>query len=252
MLNIAVDTSELNDLIRALNPNTKGIAKVLDAAGTFVSDALESVGYGAMFDGMTRKVNNLAFSASVYHHVYGNQEVVISANPTLSDSIQGQENAFDMKSGLLSGPKSKTSKDGTRYNIIPFSHQTSGLSDQALSALANNVRNFQTNIGLRTKLLPNGSMAHMGNNQFVKSGGIDIPVSSYTWTTGHESGIQMGANGPVTFRTVSDRSNPASWWYPAKQENPVFEAVWNATKNDVEQWILNAWWEVIGFGSNSG
>jgi hypothetical protein len=47
-------------------------------------------------------------------------EVTFSISGFLPCAIEGGMDGFDMKPGLLSGPKAKISKAGDRYNIIPM------------------------------------------------------------------------------------------------------------------------------------
>ena len=241
----------MDDLIKSLNPDLKHVGEVLDLAGGYGANMWEGAASGLMLPGMTRTVNWPAYARTVHHNQRGELEVVVSADPAMTQSATDSRPAYDMKPGLLSGPHAKTAKDGHRYNVIPFSHKFTNLSDDAIMALANNVKNFASAYGMRSKILPEGSVAYQKAGGYAHMG-TPIPVSHYTWTTGHESGIRLGDNGPVTFRVVSDKSDPASWWYPARRENPILEAVWEAVKNDIEQWILTAWWEAMSFANITG
>ncbi len=243
MLRFDIDTSGIDGLIKSLNPDLKRVGETLDLAGGYAANMWEGAASGLMLPGMNRKVVWPAYAQSIKHNLRGELEVVVSGDQSMTQSATGAQSAWDMKPGLLA--HAKTAKDGHRYKVIPFTHKFSNLSDEAVAALINNVRNFASEVGMRSKILSEGSVAYRAKGGYANAGEA-IPVSNYTWTTGHESGIRMGNNGPATFRVVSDRSNPASWWYPARTENPILEAVWDAVKKDIEEWIVSAWWEAMG------
>jgi len=243
---IEFDLKALDDIAKSLNPNLRMVGESLDLAGGYAANTWESAAYGAKLPGMTRSVHSPRLAQSIQHHMHGELEVVISADEQELDAATRAKPAWDMKPGLLSGPKARRSKTrGTRYNIILFRHKFADLSDEAIMALAANVRNFQSELGRRSKILGIGfsPLTFMNNSyQYVKNGPIAIAATRYTWKTGIESGIRLSmGSGPITFRTVSDASDPASWWYPARPENPMVEAVWAAVKDDVEAWVYDAW-----------
>lgn len=165
--------------------------------------------------------------------VLANEGFVSRTKPVSGHSTEtatSSRPARDMKPGLLSGPHAQMGAHG-RYNVIPMRHRAEDLSSDAVMALVQNLRNFRSLTGLRSKL---------------------TPVGPYTWTTGHESGIRMGRSGPVTFRTVSDRSPAASWWYPALPENPILDAVWAMVREDVGDMVFRSWVEALGMEEGGG
>lgn len=253
MLRISIDTSSLDALLRRQNINYRRIGQQMDLVGGYIANTWEAAAYGMMLPGMTRPVNWPAYAETIEHHQRGELEVVVYADAAMTEAATRARPAWDMKPGLLSGPKARTSKSGHRFNVIPLRHKFENLSTPAIMALVNNVRNYASELGRRSKILPTGSMVRTNpSGQYNKTGPLTIPVSHYTWKTGHESGIRLTMNGPVTFRTVSDRSDPASWWYPAKPENPIIEAVWNQVRDEIEEWIFTAWMEAINNAFNAG
>ncbi len=119
----------------------------------------------------------------------------------------------DLKTSLLGSPKAKTSKTGSRYIIIPFRHGVPGSQGlpampQAIYAEAKRLSHYGT------------SKAHLGPSPWGQR--TKLPVGAmpgpYTWKTGLYSGM-VKAGTPkhsqyITFRVVSSRSDPSSWWYP--------------------------------------
>ncbi len=228
---IDFDLKDMDGLNRLLNPDYNKVGQMMDLAGGYTANMWEAAAYGVKLPGMTRSVTSPQLAQSIEHHLRGELEVVIAADPGALDKATGSTPARDMKPGLLGGSHAKRSADGSRYNIIPFKHKFTSLSDEAIMALAGNVKNFASQLGQRSKITPAGN---------------------YTWKTGIESGIRLSMeSGPVTFRTVSDKSDPSSWWYPARAENPMVEAVWAAVKGDIESWIFDAWLEAFGLAHNA-
>ncbi len=215
----------LDDLLRSLaSPDYAKVGEGMDLAGGLVANVWEAAAYGAKLPGMTRSVHIPLYGQSIEHHLRGELAVSVQGNDQMTEQAQRETSPRDMKPGLLGGPHARTGSHG-RYNIIPIRHRPENLSNDAVTALLQDLRNFRTDFGRRSKITP---MGH------------------YTWTTGHESGIRMGDTGPVTFRTVSDRSPASSWWYPGLPENPMLEAIWNMAKQDVEEIVFRAWVEAMG------
>lgn len=226
MFKIGFDLKDLDSIDKLLNPDYSKIGEAMDLAGGYAANMWEAAAYGVKLPGMKRSVYSPELAQSIQHHLRGELEVVVEANPGLLDKAAGNKSAWDMKPGLLSGPKARTSKSGSRYNIIPMKHKFTTLSNEAISALVGNVKDFSSNYGQRSKITPAGH---------------------YTWSTGIESGIRLSMeSGPITFRTVSDNSDPASWWYPARTENPMVDAVWSAVKDEIEKWVFDAWLDTMG------
>lgn len=165
--------------------------------------------------------------------------------------------AYDMKPALLASPKAHTSypsasamKRGAkprRWIVVPFRHRvTEGTSGVAVGgALA------PRDIRATMRKLPRSSDYGPRTMRQVKAaadlralpvrtkaqiGGMTAP---YTHTASIYAGMQrQGARGHeqyMTFRTVSDKSNPNSWWHPgltgihaAKDAAPRIEAALRA------------------------
>lgn len=250
MIGFDIDTSSLTRLINSLNPDYTVVGTTLYEAGQIISGTWQAAATGTKLPGMTRAVNQPEYANSIDFHMRGELELVVEGDNATTQKIEGGHGAFDMKPKLLSGPHARTGADGTRYNIIPFRHNPANLSQAALTALIQDLHSFKTNIGRRSKLV-NGTAQMTAQGNYVSRGGLRVPANHYTWTTGPESRIRNTQSGPVTWRTVSDKSNPASWWYPSVAQNPIVEAVWDYVKNDVEEAVIRAWWEAVGLGSNS-
>ena len=169
----------------------------------------------------------------------GNELVgVVIARYKYASDIEHGYPPFDLKPGILAGPKAKQGKNG-KYSIVPFRWATPGntgnsggfsdlmdgsLYDLGAKQLAN--RSGQSS--------PRDEISE-GRLQFIdeQSGtGWAVTRSSHT---GYEhlrplaAGIRKeGSDGHhqyQSYRTVSSASDPASWIHPGAPPNPIAKAV---------------------------
>lgn len=130
--------------------------------------------------------------------------------------------ARDMKPALLASPKAHTTKTGGRYISIPMRHGTPGAESmppmpqdiyQAAKALGRYAETRQRLDGSR--MVGGQSVAERAWRTKLPAAGMNGP---YTWKTGLYSGmVKSGMRGHtqyITWRTVSTKSDPSSWWYP--------------------------------------
>jgi hypothetical protein len=151
----------------------------------------------------------------------------------------------DMKEALLSSGKAKINKDGKRYLTVGFRHGTPGtvglapmpkhIYDQAKN-LSYSRRNGQLSAfatgkkytwGTRLGASADGQRSHIQPH----------PGATYTHRTGIYSGmVKMGGKNQsqyMTFRRVSDNSDPRSWQFPGTKPKPIREAVMENTKEEI-------------------
>lgn len=166
---------------------------------------------------------------------------VTMTDPALAQRYETGYKPFDIKPGLLRGKSAKTAKAGHRYAVVPFIHATPGTVGQkgaALPAVVYQVAAAATQGG-RVSLLP--QLALLGQRSKLPIGGMATP---YTWKTGPYAGlVRGGRTGHTTyqtFRTVSDRSDPASWWHPGMPPNPIIASVRDLVAPIVEQVLAGA------------
>lgn len=166
-------------------------------------------------------------------------------------SIEEGIKPYDMKIGLLSSPKAKTSKQGGKYLTVPFRHGTPQTT--ALPAMPQSVYNQAKNLGYSRR---NNFLVSFVTGRKYSWGG-KLPKTSegqrshntphrgagYTWKTGMYSGmVKTGRNKHsqyLTFRRVSSNSDPASWQHPGVQPRHIREAVIENTREEVLQLIRN-------------
>lgn len=221
-----------------------------DAAETFAK-VLQGALSGAVLPGMTGPVS--MDKPSVTYQTLGEMEFTVTG-PDVSKIEEGIK-PWDMKPGLLHGPKHRVSKDGTLYNIVPFNHDRKNLSG-SVAAMADQLETsaiigkYIDELGVTRNVYRWGESRYgmwklpdMPNSSLLS---INVSKTGYVHKTSRYSGmVKMSGNKLMTFRTVSEKSPPESWWNPGKPGNPVTESVWNAMMPSVEAHIQEAWEKVF-------
>ena len=153
----------------------------------------------------------------------------VIAVPGFDMRYEGQPLGPDgqMRGNLLMGSKTRTSKKGTKYNIIPINPDSSPGSYH--QALEDNPELFLSANMLAAK---KGAQAA---TQFLQGAGLSAEGVSQ-WVTERYQGAVKQSGGSVVFRTVTDNpSQSASWWYPPTETidpTSIEEAL-----RDLESWL---------------
>lgn len=247
----------------SIDPQNPAIAMGLYAAAAVLKNEWTmAVNGGLMLPGMTRPLHDARYAQAIYSDDKIRQEgsklsISVWTDYEGADRIERGAPAWDIKVGLLNGPHAKTTREGKRYTTVPFRHGSalSGLPGGSGPGERGGRPNFATTLpnsiyrrvlqgrsltedqqmsGLQTKLqsIINGMMSGaMGSN--------------YTWKSGAYSGLvriqqDNGKGRYMTFRRVSDESDPNSWIYPATSPNPVFEAALQAATPRIEEILTTA------------
>lgn len=156
----------------------------------------------------------------------------------LANAVETGWAGGDMKPGLLAGRNVKTTKDGKRYNIVPFRHGTPGTSDRSFPSMGSvqqqhgMSRSDAESLGRRVHkaaqaLAPTTSHPGAGTSWGGRlAAGMTAPLSNRTSGYQHKTDIFAGmvrnektyakaTQSPYgTFRVVSDNSDPSSWIHP--------------------------------------
>lgn len=168
-------------------------------------------------------------------------------------TIEDGVDPYDMKQKLLSSPKAKTAKDGSRYITIPFRHGTPGAKtmQNMPKAVYKDVK--QLGFSRRNNALVaqstgreyswGGRYKNTSEGQRSKIIKKESGYGRYTWKTGLFSGmVRVGSakHGQyLTFRRISSKSDPNSWMFPGSKPRPIREAVIENTRDEVLQLIRN-------------
>lgn len=265
MYSIEVDLRGLQEVAGEIEPDLSILQQGIVEAAAFVRDTWVSAVQGTVLPGMSRPVYDDEYARSLSTgesmrfpaFLYG---VVMPVNyEDGADRIENGFGAFDMKKGLLNGPKSRPLKNGEgRYNTVPFRHYTPR-------------QNGATSISIRARMLNEvyRSVRKLNRSTMNPDGTINWgqalkwdapPATSWAGYT-HKSSIyegmyRVGAEKQtqyLTFRRVSTPrthtftrgrekgqtiqlgSVPNSWMHPGVSPNPVIEAVYNACMPEVEK-----------------
>jgi hypothetical protein len=184
----------------------------------------------------------------------------VSADTPYAEAIEKGVAAHDMKPALLGGPRARLAKDGTRYAIVPFRHNTpgAGATGQAMPVdVYQRARklDFTAVTGHRPDRNPRGEtvqravyrhggqlrMRGVGHVEEYQRSRIGPPEHRYTHQSSIYSGmVKTGAKGQagyMTFRVVSERSPENAWWHPGTPPRPISEAVAQMAEKDVTELI---------------
>lgn len=168
------------------------------------------------------------------------------------ESIEKGQRPRDMKQALLSSPKAKKGKNGSRYITIPFRHGTPGAT--TIPAMPRAVYNAARRLGYtrREQGLTGDARVYVWGGRYNQGVERDAqygmrthigahPGAGYQHKSGiYEGMVRMGRPGHsqyMTFRRVSDKSDPRSWMHPGTPPRPIREAVVENTKEEVLQLI---------------
>ena len=285
MFTISVDLTELLQQTRRLQPDYRVINKALADSALYVRDTWASAVQGNLLPGMKKPVHDDQYFQSLYtgDALQFPEPFKASIISTYSGAMRVEEGypSFDMKPGLLNGPKSRKLKDGRRMNIIPFRHMTprghpneAGTGGQRVH-FRSMPREIYEAVKAEGKFVDPGS-ARLGNqigqrtklaaaiNVQALVRGLPGPMqSNYTWKNGMYAGMKRtGANKHVqylTFRVVSTPhtevkngkvirkgSDPNSWIHPGQPGNPLVRAVFEFCQPQVEERITAAAYVALG------
>lgn len=134
----------------------------------------------------------------------------------LPNAVEQGLEPYDMKEGLLEGPNAKVGKDGNRYNTVPFRHGVPGSQPENFNGgimpaeIHSIVKAKPMNEPVTSKELPK-------EYSQPKVHVIKREAKEYTHKSPIYEGLSKrkdsvtGQNSYVTFRRVSDNSDPDSW-----------------------------------------
>lgn len=153
--------------------------------------------------------------------------------------LEGGFAAFDMKPGMLKGPRSRAAKGGGRYNIIPFKHSPSAtpttmgqaIQQQGLKSIIREKKLSQISRDANGKP-KDGIVARL--NPGTKYGQMSDKTKRILGTNAKnlEGLVKVQKNyGKATqsqyftFRVVSSKSKASSWLHPGFEGAHIFPTV---------------------------
>ncbi len=221
----------------------------LERIATAVRNVWQDAYRGTLLPGMSNRIRNTgnkAFEALVGDVIEVSGGDIFSGNPLraiISMRDFGVEEAkriqdgycpFDMKPGFLKSPKALVKRDGTpkktRHLIISFRHTIPGTSGEIGTPMTPSVHKaVKSGVSFEDQT---GTKEDPSDYGFVNS-------RDYEWQNGPLAGMtnirdEEGRHSSFrTFRVVSEKSDPSSWWHPGVDSNDVI----GATVNYVEPYI---------------
>ena len=260
LLTIAADVPNLDSVLNAVEKAGQGnLPYTSEAVHAALVDTVQRTwieyasGVTVVYSGGTFHVNTISgeYVRSIQEglRMMGSLTGEVFSTSGHGSLIEDGIKAYDQKDKLLSSPKAKTSKSGSRYITVPFRHGTPGtvtmpampqhVYDSAKTLGYSRKNNFLTaaitgrrySWGGRLQKTSEGQRSHIAPH----------PGKGYTWTTGLYSGmVKMGKENHsqyLTFRRVSSNSDPRSWQFPGVKPRPIREAVVENTREEVLQLI---------------
>jgi hypothetical protein len=191
----------------------------------------------------------------------------VIATKQIANDLEYGKGPWDMKPMLLGGPKARISKKGNRYNIIPMRHGTSSKSGQnayfkpmpkdVLGKVRMIKPSFAAMVPQRVRV--GGKMQTSMQPKGLKWGGRltgteaahppgQNPTTGYQHKAGKYEGMtrirkrydNATQSKYLTFRIVSDKSDPGSWWHPGYQAHGIAQHVSDYCKPAIEGIIRQA------------
>jgi hypothetical protein len=167
------------------------------------------------------------------------------------NSIENGMAPYDMKPGLLNGPNAKRTKSGIKYNTVPFRHGTPGGTGKRVGApmpiTGTTAKGSPKSLiySAAKKLAvssekPGGGTAWGGRGGDMGGYGMrsQLPVKggrpgAYSWKSSPYAGMTKIAktygkatqHQYVTFRRISENSDPNAWWHPGLKARKLVKQV---------------------------
>ena len=262
MFSIEVDLSGLQVMADKLDRANQAILQELPNQLLVIQTMWLQAVQGEQLAGMTKKVVNEEYAASLTdaksleYPFNGNafEGRVVSTKSALAWRVEHGYPSFDMKPGLLAGPKAKRGKKGP-YATVPFTHGTAGTVGAKGPAMP-------PDVSARAQALPRGGrLTGMGDYgrrskltmqaNWNKPRAMAGPMMAhpYTWKAspfeGMVRGGRQGHTTYSTYRRVSQASDPSSWIHPGQPPNPVMAAVLQATTPRVQAAFMRVIQEAV-------
>jgi hypothetical protein len=275
MYTIDVDLNALASLREDIMPDFGMLQQGVIDATQFVRDTWISAVTGTVLPGMRKAINDDKYASALstgeslsFPEPFYGLVMPVGVDDLVKKYEEGT-NPYDMKPGLLNGPKSKPTKDGQgRYNTVPFRHYTPK-SNSPISVglqMPNAVYNQAKNLPRSTQM-PNGKMKwglslDWDKEQRTSFTGYQHKNDIYhnMYRIGYEKHTQyvtfrrvstprtkVITRGPNKGQTIRLGSDPKSWWNPGTGANPLIEAVYNYCMPQVEEALLKIAEKAFGF-----
>jgi hypothetical protein len=263
---IEVDLSPLEDAIQQIaNPDLTPLTEAIRAAAEYVRQTWGQAVQGLVLPGMNKAVYNDDYYESLQTgeslRMIAPLHGAVVSTYAGTDRVENGYPSFDMKPGLLASLGARDGKHG-RYVAVPFRHMTPeknqvGAGQRVHGAtmppqvyrIVKQTGTFLDPASARrgAQLGQRSKLASSINIEALARGLPPPMAANYTWKFGLYHGMkkivkQYGKTRQstyLTWRTVSETSDPSSWIHPGMPANPVIDAVINATRDQVTRIVMD-------------
>lgn len=235
MISVFIDTSSVSN---AFNLSDREVADLMDYTIKEITERFAQEWQNEA--NRTLKVSRAQYvnSIIVVDEGFAKGSVVLVGEH--NNAIEEGFDAFDMKPGLLAGPNAKITKDGGKYNVVPFSIGTPGSLEENFNGgimpkeVHDVVKKLPTDRpipggGRASQPLRHEQIPQQFRQPQVKA--VKLPQGRGFAEYQHKSSIYEGirkAQDPVTkqnryqsFRAVSTKSDPLSWMHPGVEAKNI-------------------------------
>lgn len=177
-------------------------------------------------------------------------KAMVVALKRIAEDLERGRGPWDMKPMLLNGPKARVSKNGIKYNIIPFRHAVPGGTKNTAVGCVMPLAIYKQARALKASVEGKGTTKWGGKltGTEAKYGPGQNPTSGYQHKSGRFEGMtrvektyeKATQSKYVTFRIVSSKSDPGSWIHPGYPAYHIADGVKNYCRPHVEEMILQA------------
>jgi len=180
----------------------------------------------------------------------GNTSQRVATIKQIAVDLENGKGPWDMKPMLLGGKKSKISKNGVRYNIIPFRHGTSAnyAPNSNFNTMPKDI--YRQARELKASVKQNGKMAWGGRLTGTEKqyGPGKNPTTGQPHVNGKYEGMvkiskdyaAVTQSKYLTFRVVTDNSPAGSWWHPGYEPHHIAAGVAKYCRPGIEELIREA------------
>ncbi|MCL1993476.1 MAG: hypothetical protein FWG66_11085 [Spirochaetes bacterium] len=259
-LDVTVNSEQLKELLETLSafhpekmPGTK--TAVLHGA-SLIREAWLGYAKGGSLPGVESLKNPQGgYARSIKKRRLGPLSYEIYSEAPIAEMLEKGTSPFDMKKTHTKGPRSRVSKEGHGYLIVPFrwgTPGTVGFRNVMAGDVLNIVRKFEKMSTERSAddapdrdKTPNAMGKMVGRAQYSKgygrlSGAGLADQNMAGMVRAHDEAGKNRASGYFTFRVISAKGRPGSWINPGIKARPVTQTVADITREPVSKLIETA------------
>lgn len=227
-IDVMLDTNILKFLMGGIKHELSNL--MFEGASVIEADYLERIQSSSLPNGFKQKYID---SVNVFSDLNNDGLPIITiegGGNIQSIIIEKGMKSFDMKKGLLSGKKVKTSPTGVKYVTVPFEQKTpSAMSKQMPKEVYSQAKKLGYGKSLKDMTVKGfGKLSKIGRKSNLKN--------KTTHKSGKYEGLtKVGRKGHAqyfTFRRVTENSD--GWIHPGFKATPVFPNVVETTQRTLK------------------